>query len=85
MKAYRRRGMAPLITFDTRWRRVVKVRLRPLYPREKPPYALNRTLRSGPGKFAEQNIFAPAAIRITDRPVRGLVSILGYPGFLEKV
>jgi len=46
---------------------------------------MNRRLQSRPGRFVEQKIFAPAAIRITDRPASGLVSILSYPGFLEKV
>ena len=85
MKVYRRRGMTPLISkFDTRWWRVVRLRLR-FTPEKELRYASNRKLQSRSGRFVEQKIFSPAAIRITDRTASGLVSILSYPGFLEKV
>ena len=86
MKAYRSRGIPPLILKrGTRWRLVVSFKLRPLYPqgKKKPLYTLNRKLGGPQGRAGlsgdEKNTFKPVGIRAPDRPARSLVTIPNKP------
>ena len=70
----RSRGIAPLlIYFSTRWRRVVKFTIRPLYTREK--HSIRTEQEAGKGVSAGRDILEKRKFRTANRPASNPVAI----------